>query len=452
MADLKDPFSQAINEFVQKEQIKTDKQKSSKTTTAWGLAADVAKEYPRGTAGAVVAGLATKGAITNWKKDIEEASQFVKKRIKEEKAVVKELAKKGVQAIPRLDPQADTARLARQYATEKIFSRFPFNNASAQTRIVDFQTPRVILTGENIPVYGQTRITGPETDVPSELKYEVTPKQSGVKIATTPREVTLENAKKIPRLDLTPRVSTGEAQEVENALRFKTKATRVPAVPKYSAGIAQNPNLYTRMAEVGTGGVLGKANVGAETALALYDIAREGGETREAYKSVGGGLSGLTLGGLKGLSRLGRAAGNALTLGTGEFLGVYDTVDLLQVESDALKLYERKYGKEKIPDPLKLSEIEANLAAQRGIPSSPMASDFYQGPEYRYKILNGKLVPMMTEEAAAMFEFETERRNQMLAARPQIMNIDPSLGTLGYTPVRQFRPEVIGEYSMYDGR
>jgi hypothetical protein len=345
--------------------------------------------------------------------------------------------------------------MAKRYAMESIFARFPFNNAEAKLRIEELKTPRVILTGETIPKYDIA--VNPKTGIVNwvETTTTATPSESPVGVSVSPKEVTVESAKKIPKLNVGTPMTAGseDVAGLENLYKSTNKTpTRISNAPKYTRPTAPNPNIYTRMAEVGTGGTLGKANVGLETALALYDIAREEGDTRQAYRSVGGGLSGLTLGGLKGLSRLGRAAGNALTLGTGEFLGVYDTIDLLQVESDALKLYERKYGKEKIPDPLKLSEIEANLAAERGIPASPMASDFYQGPEYRYKILNGKLTPLMTEEAASMFNEETARRNRMLAARPQIMNIDPSLGTLGYTPVRQFRPEVIGEYSMYDGR
>lgn len=481
------PFQTAINEFVDKQEA-VQKKRAPKTTTVPEAVSQIVKEYPRGSiTGAIAAGTAYK-AGKQWRANVLEGTKAIQARRAQEAAAVEELARKGITAIPSMREWADAGNkpvreTARLYAKEKLFTGFPFYNTESSARIANLSQPRVILTGESVPVT-EFRVNRPASFLSQEYPEVVrTTRESPVAEVRAPRTVTVETAKKIPKLTLQPTEVAGvtEATAAPFTTALKTDVTaggfgqfgapsRIESALPYVPKAEVNVPLRTRIPQIATGGKLGKANVGLEAALALYDIAREEGDVRRFYReavSEGEPIKGLIGASMLASSRAGRGAFNALTAGAPEFLGVYDTIDLLRTEIDAEREYALRRGTAGYPaekmgvvktdgeykpidskNPYLLA-IEGNLAAERGIPASPMASDWYKGPEYTYYVdSKGQLQTKMQEGYAAM----EEAQNQAVIANAMrykpMFNIDPRQGALGM-PMNRSRQFDVGEYVDY---
>ena len=430
--------------------------KRAQPTTSFGVLKGVASEYPRATLTAGGVGLGVYSAHKGWKDAYNEGLKVMSERATAEGKMVGELSKKGIKAIPRFAGGKEAIQTAaKEYALEKIFTGFPFNNNEATGRVADLKTGRVILTGEKVPIWKSTKITGPEQGLASEMKYTFNPKESSFPMATRPKQVTLVEAGKIPKLDLTPRTAVGEAEAVEAGLKpFQGQKTpRVSSAPKYTPRYPTKPSIPTRVAQLGTGGVFGGISMGLEGLAFGADVLNPEGDIQNAYRQgkgflgdVGGvDVAGVGLAGLKTTSRAGRGASNILTLGAGEYLGVYDTIDLLQASSEArenymanreaMRLPVRRDGKELVPvDGPQLQMFEAQAMANRGIASSPIIEDWYKGPDYDYKVHEGKLTPLMKPEYASVYEADTEGRlaNQLRYRDANVLNVDPALGRMGY--------------------
>jgi hypothetical protein len=424
--------------------------KRAQATTLPSLLKTATSEYPRATLTAGGIGLGVYSAQKGWKNAYNEGLKVMSERATAEGKMVRELSKKGIKAIPRFAGGKEALHAAaKEYAVEKIFTGFPFNNNQAIGRVADLKTGRVILTGEKVPIWKSTNITGPEQGLASEMKYTFNPKESSFPMATRPKQVTLEQAGKIPKLDLTPRTSTGEAGATEAGLKpFQGQKTpRVSGAPRYTPQYPTKPSIPRRIAELGTSGKLGKFMIGGEALALGADILNEEGDIQRAYREGDryyGTAGGLLMGGMKTASRAGRGATNLITAGVPEYLGVYDTIDILQARSEArenymasrdkLKLPVRRDGKDLVPvEGPYLQMFEAQALANRGIASSPIIEDFYKGPDYDYKVHEGKLLPMMKPEYASLFENETDRRNALARRSKNILNVDPSMGPLGWT-------------------
>ena len=448
MADPNIDFSDIVKKIADAEVPAP--RKRAQPTTAFGVIQGVTSEYPRASLTAGGIGVGVYSAQKGWKSAYNEGLKVMSERATAEGKMVGELSKKGIKAIPRFAGGKEAIQTAaKEYALEKIFTGFPFNNNEAIGRVKDLKTGRVILTGEKIPVWKNTRITGPEQGLASELKYTFNPKESSFPMATRPKQVTLEQAGKIPKLDLTPRTAVGEAGAMEAGLKpFQGEKTpRVSGAPRYTPQYPTKPSIPTRVAQIGTGGVFGGVSMGLEGLAFGADVLNPHGDIQNAYREgerYYGTLGGLTLGGLKTASRAGRGASNVLTLGAGEYLGVYDTIDLLQARSEAreeymrnreaMKLPVRRDGKELVPvDGPQLQMFEAQAMSNRGIASSPIIEDWYKGPAYDYKVHEGKLLPVMKPEYASLYDAETDRRNALARKSQNILNADPSMGPLGWT-------------------
>ena len=448
MADPNIDFSDIVKKIADAEVPAP--RKRAQPTTAFGVIKGVTSEYPRASLTAGGIGVGVYSAQKGWKSAYNEGLKVMSERATAEGKMVGELSKKGIRAIPRFAGGKEAIQTAaKEYALEKIFTGFPFNNNEAIGRVKDLKTGRVILTGEKVPIWKSTKITGPEQGLASEMKYTFNPKESSFPMATRPKQVTLEQAGKIPKLDLTPRTAVGEAGAVETGLKpFQGEKTpRVSGAPRYTPQYPTKPSIPTRVAQIGTGGVFGGVSMGLEAVAFGADVLNPHGDIQNAYREGDryyGVAGGLTLGGLKTASRAGRGATNVLTLGAPEYLGVYDTIDLLQARSEAreeymrnreaMKLPVRRDGKELVPvDGPQLQMFEAQAMANRGIASSPIIEDWYKGPEYDYKVHEGKLLPIMKPEYASLYETETDRRNALASRSKNILNVDPALGPLGWT-------------------
>ena len=411
MADTTTPNS-AFSDIVQRiaDAEAPPPRKRAQPTTIGSLVKSGATEYPRTTATAVVGGTAGYNAIKNYQNNYKEGWRMIQDRLKNEKGMVKGMTKKGLGGFPRLadNPQAIRS-LAKEYALEKTFTGFPFYNTQAEARIADLKTPRVILNAEGVPL-------------------------TNIMIPAGPKQVTKEGLKAIGKPFTGPK---GEPSRVASAKGYVPTSGMTPSIPR-------------RIAELGTGGKFGKFMVGGEALALGADILNEEGDIQRAYREGDksfGVAGGLTLGGLKTLSRAGRGATNTLTLGAPEYLGVYDTIDILQARSEArenymanrdkLKLPVKRDGKDLVPvEGPYLQMFEAQALANRGIASSPIIEDFYKGPDYDYKVHEGKLVPLMKKEYASRFDAETSRRNALAGRYQSLLNVDPTLGPLGYnTPL-----------------
>lgn len=469
------PFQDLLNAEI--ENIKRKEPPKKGATTGTGLVKEVVSTYPRASLTTAAVGTAGYKATTQWKSAYKEGLELIRKRGAEEVKMVKELAKSGVEAIPRIDvSNATTRQLAKQYATEKVFSGFPFKNSEAARRAGELVLPRTIITGEQVSAplgltYKGVPQFGESTAPAAEFRF-------GTKVAKTePFQVTAETAKKLAATRTIPStaplpVYAGEAGQYAGGLTEGVARTLQPKGAVGFAGVeryapqAPKPSLMKRGAELSTKGWLGKANVGLEAAGALYDIGREGGPVREAYREAGGGAGGVILGGLKATSRLGRGAANALTLGVPEYLGVYDTIDLLQVESDAKKRYMQLRGTTGYPaenfpvikkdgkyvpmegDNPYLSMIENRIAAERGIESSPMTVSSYKGPEYNYIVVNGKVTPMLRPEYSAMYDAQSVAAMDAANNRRPVFNVDPNFGNMGWQRLPQ-PAQNFGDYVDY---
>lgn len=468
MADTTpNPFQDALNDYITTAQAKQKPQK--RTTSAVGLLTDTAGEYPRASLTTAGVGTAVYKGVKGWKQAYKEGLDVMRSRVAAEGKAVTELAGKGVQAIPRFEgTNAAVRTAAKEYAVEKILSGFPFKNQEAINRVADLKTGRVILTGESVV---GVRPTINLANNPTTIT--VTPYMTPQAVAQTPRQVTLETAGKIPKFDLKPSTYVREAGVPRVDLdsvnwTAKTQPNRVTSAPAYTPPSGTRPTIPKRIAQLSTGGVLGKTNVGLEAAAGLYDIVREEGPVRAAYRSAadqGEVAEGVALGTLAAASRAGRSATNMLTMGAPEFLGVYDTLDLLGVENEARRRYMTlrgtqgypamnypviQQGKEYVPveDSPYLQMLEAQVAAERGIEKSLMTQGFYRGPEYNYAVQNGKVVAMMKPEYAALYDAESERRIVNMNRNKNVLNIDPTLGQIGYS---SYRPEAFnfGNYVDY---
>ena len=470
MADTSNPFQDALNEQIRQFELR-QKPASRRATSAAGLVMETANEYPRASLTAAGVGGAVYKGVRGWKNAYNEGLKVISQRMTAEGKMVGELGKKGITAVQRLGGGKDALHAAaREYALERTFTGFPFYNQQAADRIADLKQGRVILTREKVPVWKSTSITGPEQGAVSDLRYTVTPKESGVPIAVRPKQVTLETAGKIPKLVLQPTTTTGEPAAVEAGLKpyQNVKPSRTKAAPKYRPKITPNPSIGKRVAELSTGGGLGRVNIGLEAAAGLYDLAREEGPVRTAYRSAadqGEVAEGIALGTLAAASRAGRGAANMLTLGTPEYLGVYDTMDLLQVESEAKRRYMQMRGTQGFPaenypvinngreyepvaDSPYLQMLEAQIAAERGIDTSLMTENFYKGPEFNYVVQNGKVVSMRKPEYAALRDAEVDKALDRYTYNRPVLNVDPSFGGIGYqfNAPRAFN---FGEYTDY---
>jgi hypothetical protein len=467
MAEPSNPFQDALNEQIRQFELK-QKPTNKRATTAVGLVTETAGEYPRASLTAGAGTYAAYSGIKGWKSAYKEGLEVMRGRVASEGKAVTELAGKGVQAIPRFEGgNAAIRTAAKEYAMEKIFSGFPFRNQEAINRVSDLRQGRVILTGEKVVgVRPKLDLTKTPTAV------TITPYETPVGIAQTPRQVTLETAGKIPKFDLKPTTFPHDPlNKVDlDSINWtgKTQPTRVSNAPAYTPPTTRKPSLPRRAAEISTGGTFGKINVGLETAATLYDLAREEGPVRTAYRSAadqGEMLEGVALGGLAAASRAGRGATNLLTLGAPEYLGVYDTMDLLQVENEAKRRYMQmrgtqgfpaenypviKNGREFVPvdDSPYLQMMEAQIAAERGIDTSLMTENFYKGPEFNYVVQNGKVVAMRKPEYAAMRDAEVDKALDRYTYNRPVMNIDPQFGGIGYqfNAPRAFN---FGDYTDY---
>ena len=410
MADTTTPNS-AFSDIVQKiaDAEVPAPRKRAQPTTIGSLLKSGATEYPRATATAVIGGTAGYNAIKNYQNNYKEGWRMIQDRLKQEKGMVKGMVKKGLGGFPRLadNPQAIRS-LAKEYALEKTFTGFPFYNTQAEARIADLKIPRVILNAEGVPL-------------------------TNIMVPAVPKQVTKEGLKAIGK----PFTSDK-----------KPTAGRVAEAKGYVPTSGVTPSIPRRIAELGTGGKFGKFMVGGEALALGADILNEEGDIQRAYREGDksfGVAGGLTLGGLKTLSRAGRGATNALTLGAPEYLGVYDTIDILQARSEArenymasrdkLKLPVKREGKDLVPvEGPYLQMFEAQALANRGIASSPIIEDFYKGPDYDYKVHEGKLTPLMKPEYASRYEANTESMlaNQLRYRDANVLNVDPTLGKIGY--------------------
>ena len=446
------PFQDIINSEIEKIQA-TQPTSKKKVTTPVSILSNTASTYPRATITAGIAGSTAVAAVKDWKSLYKEGLDVLRARRAEEAKAVADIAEKGIVAFPRMEgTNAEIRGLARKYATERIFQRFPFNNAEAANRVADLKTGRIILTGEKVPVIGNVQTRVPESLQWVEPTVRVTPAQSGTAVAVTPRQIKVADVAGVPRPNLTTRTATGYGTDYEKAFNFSSEPTRIASTKPYVPRSSPNPNIASRIAQTSTGGWLGKANVGLEAAGALYDITREDGPVSQAYKSAGKGYEGygIALGGLAGLSRLGRGATNAISFGTGEYLGIYDTLDLLAVEDEAKQRYMSlrgtaghpaesypviKKGQQYVPmegDNPQLKRLEFQIASEKGIDSSAITEKGYMGSQYNYVLQGGKIIPIMKPEYAANFEAETNRRNALMAKYQNILNVDPAQGNIGW--------------------
>jgi hypothetical protein len=467
MAEPSNPFQDALNEQIRQFELK-QRPANKRATTAVGLIKETAGDYPRASLTAGVGTYAAYKGVKGWKAAYKEGLDVMRSRAASEGKAVADLAGKGVQAIPRFEGgNAAVRTAASEYALEKILSGFPFRNEEALNRVKDLRQGRVILTGEKVVgVRPKLDLTKTPTAV------TITPYETPVGIAQTPKQVTLETAGKIPKFDLKPTTFPHDPLNKVNLdsvnWTTKTQPTRVSNAPAYTPPTARKPSLPRRVAEISTGGKLGRGNVGLETAAALFDMAREEGPVRTAYRSAakqGEVAEGVVLGGLAAASRAGRGAANILTLGAPEYLGIYDTMDLLQTDQEAKRRYMQlrgtkgfpaenhpviKKGKEYVPTPDSpyLKMLEAQIAAEKGIESSLMTENYYKGPEFNYVVQNGKVVAMLKPEYAAMRDAEVDRALDRYTYNRPVLNIDPTLGNIGYqfNAPRAFN---FGEYTDY---
>jgi hypothetical protein len=396
-------------------------------------------DYPRETATATAVGVGAYKGISGYKQAYKEGLDLVRNRVREEQATIKALEKKGISGISRLTgSNTDTVALAREYAKEKIFSRFPFYNAKAQARLNDIKEGRVILTGETVagvrPRLDLTRSPATVTTIP----YE-----TSVGVAQTPKQVTVATAKGIPKLKINAPSTTGNRPRIDlNSPNWseKTQPRRIASAPEYVSRVAPNPRLTTRVAELSTGGKFGKANVGLEALGVANDIFDSEGNIQRSIREgnrYGGLLGGTASGILTTLSRAGRGASNALTLGAPEYLGIYDTIDIAQAGSEGERRYlanRKSLGQPSVvnSDNPYLQMFQAQAMAEKEIQKSPVISDFYKGPEYDYKVIDGKLEAILNPLYGAVYDAQSLADLDRYSQSRSMFNVDPRFGNIGY--------------------
>lgn len=473
MADTTKPYS-GFSDIVQQiadADIPTMPRKRSQPTTTGSILKSAITEYPRASITAGVVGATGYSAVKGWKSAYKEGLQALRARTQLEKEAVEGLAGKGLGGMTRLKGTNDEIRLlAKEYALEKILTGAPFSDAKAKARIADLKTPRVILNSETVPL-----VTFEASKAPmfgAESKMTQITRTSPFRVTTDPRQVTAEVANAIPKLSYSeiPKkqaISMGSPENWQGALQAGAgeagQAQRIARLPKYAPTAVSPTSIPKAIAQLSTSGKLGKANVGLEALALGADIFNSEGDIQRAYRegnSYYGPAGGIVLGGLKTASRAGRGATNALTLGAGEYLGVYDTIDLLGVESEAKRRYLDNRKALKLPvrkvdgefEPIKdnpyLQMFEAQVASERGIENSLMTQKFYKGPQYDYKVIDGKVTPTLKPDYARVAEAQSLASMDKLNQRRPVLNVDPTLGRIGY----QFNaPEAFnfGNYTDY---
>lgn len=456
MAEEPNPFQDLLN--AETERITAKKPVKKGATTAPSLLIDTAKEYPRATLTAGIVGAGAVKATQNWQRLYKEGLVTLRNRADAEAKMVTELGNKGVEAIPRLKlSSAELKSAAKRYAVEKIFTGFPFNNAEAAARVADTATGRVIITGEKMPIWTGTKIRGLDGANPF---YTVGQRPSPLNVSVEPKQVTLDAAKGIPKLTTKPTNVRFDDKALRSAIDA-LEESRVGKLPAYVPSSAPNPRLPTRIAELSTGGKLGKGSVALEGIGAVYDIFKEGSVPRTLLEEANLPKNSRDSGwmrveaGLRTLGRMGRGAANSLTLGAPEYLGVYDVPDLLEVESEAAKRYMRLRGTAGYPNeslpiikkdgryvPMdgnnpQLEAMSARVAAERGIESSLMTKGYYKGPEYNYIVQDGKVVPVLRPEYSAMYDARSIAAMDAANNRRPVLNVDPSMGSMGWQRLPQ---------------
>jgi len=444
MAEESNPFQDLLN--AETEKIKATKPKTRSTsTTLPSLIKDVVTEYPRIALTAGVAGTTAYKGVTGWKENYLAELKNLQKRIKTEQKTLETLEGKGVKGITSVEGAKPVKALAREATIERMFTGFPFYNTQSAERLADIRTPRVILTGEQVQPL-TTFEMGADGLVTAR---RAAPNFNSPYVQVKPKVVSTEAAKGIPKLKAAEQVASGASAE---GLMFGlgSGGNRIVSTPAYSPTASTSVGIPKRVAQLSTGGKLGKGMAALEGVAAVYDIAREDGAIRNAYKKDGALVAGLMATG-----RLGRGATNALTMGAPEYLGVYDIPDLLEVESEAAKRYMSLRGTAGYPvenfpiikkdgryvpmdgDNPQLEAMSARIAAERGIESSLMTEGYYKGPEYTYIVQNGKVVPMMRPEYSAMYDARSIAAMDAANNRRPVLNVDPSMGGMGWQRLPQ---------------
>ncbi len=444
MAEESNPFQDLLN--AETEKIKATKPKTRSTsTTLPSLIKDVVTEYPRIALTAGVAGTTAYKGVTGWKENYLAELKNLQKRIKTEQKTLETLEGKGVKGITSVEGAKPVKALAREATIERMFTGFPFYNTQSAERLADIRTPRVILTGEQVQPL-TTFEMGADGLVTAR---RAAPNFNSPYVQVKPKVVSTEAAKGIPKLKAAEQVASGASAE---GLMFGlgSGGNRIVSTPAYSPTASTSVGIPKRVAQLSTGGKLGKGMAALEGVAAVYDIAREDGAIRNAYKKDGALVAGLMATG-----RLGRGATNALTMGAPEYLGVYDIPDLLEVESEAAKRYMSLRGTAGYPvenfpiikkdgryvpmdgDNPQLEAMSARIAAERGIESSLMTEGYYKGPEYTYIVQNGKVVPMLRPEYSAMYDARSIAAMDAANNRRPVLNVDPSMGGMGWQRLPQ---------------
>jgi hypothetical protein len=452
MAEPSIDFSDIVQKIADAE--RPPPRKRAQATTLPSLLKTATSEYPRATATAVIGGTAGYKAVAGWRQAYKEGIDVIKARIKEEAKAAEALGAKGLGGITRLKgTNAEIRALANEYAIEKTFAGGIFQNSQAKARLADLKTPRVIMQSETVPLVNFNAQRG---NLFKEGSMTMNTRPSPFRVAVDPRQVTAEVANAIPKLGIAPytqsqAINMANPETWQGAMQAGAgqsgQASRIEALPRYVPKSGVKPSIPRRIAELGTSGKLGKFMIGGEAIALGADILNEEGDIQRAYREGDryyGTAGGLLMGGMKTASRAGRSATNLITAGVPEYLGVYDTIEILQARSEArenymasreaMKLPVRRDGKDLVPvEGPYLQMFEAQALANRGIASSPIIEDFYKGPDYDYKVHEGKLLPMMKPEYASLFENETDRRNALARRSKNILNVDPSMGPLGWT-------------------
>ena len=455
MAEESNPFQDLLNAETER-MTATKPNARSTTTTLPSLIKNVVTEYPRAALTAGVVGTTAYKGVTGWKENYLAELKNLQKRIKTEQKTLETLEGKGVKGITSVEGAKPVKALAREATIERMFTGFPFYNTQSAERLADIRTPRVILTGEQVqPV--TTFEMGADGLVTAR---RAAPNFNSPYVDVKPRVVTTEAAKRIPKLGAAEQVAEGASAE---GLMFGlgSGGNRIVSAPAYTPTISTSVGIPKRVAQLSTGGKLGKGAAALEGVAAVYDIFREGGQIRNLMQdrlkpqnAEVFGLMGVEAG-LRSLGRLGRGAANSLTMGAPEYLGVYDIPDLLEVESEAAKRYMSlrgtagypaenfpiiKKGGKYVPldgDNPQLKAMEARVAAERGIESSLMTKGYYKGPEYNYIVQDGKVVPMLRPEYSALYDARSIAAMDAANAKRPVLNVDPTLGTMGWQRLAQ---------------
>ena len=460
MAEKQEPkkpysgFADIVNEFAEADRL-TPRRKSQPTTMTSMLNTAIT-DYPRETATATAVGVGAYKVTSGYRKAYKEGLDLVKTRLKEEQSAIKALDAKGVSGITRIKPSnTDIRLLAKEYAIEKNLTGFPFYNSQASARIADIKTPRVILNGETVPL---VTYDAKRASMFGEGSMSMTSRPSPFRVATTPRQVTTETAGKIPKLLFgTQQVNMASPESWQGALQAGAGQSgsvgRTEGLPRYVPTSGVKPSIPKRIAQLSTGGKFGKTSVGLEALGVVNDIFDSEGNIQRSIREGNRYGVGSTLGLLATLSRAGRGASNALTLGAPEYLGIYDTIDIAQAGSEGERRYlanRKSLGQPPVvnSDNPYLQMFQAQAMAEKEIQKSPVISDFYKGPEYDYKVIDGKLEAILNPLYGAVYDAQSLADLDRYSQSRSMFNVDPRFGEMGYRP-RTPSAFNFGDYTEY---